>query len=65
MKFRETHEERDRRYKELGDRREIRFAWLPVRLEDGRFVWLEKYLIEHDSYYWFGEKPKIKRKTAI
>lgn len=39
MRWGETHDE----YRERMTTWRVRFAWWPVRLDDGRWVWLEQF----------------------
>jgi len=53
----------------VGSRRKrIRFAWLPVRIDSGIVVWLEKYL-EHSEFChghdWKGYSWKVWKREVI
>jgi len=37
--------------------KKIKFAWLPVRLTDGSWVWLKKYIEKGKLIYPKGELP--------
>lgn len=60
----ESVDARSLRFKHMHKEGKIKFAYLPTKLNDGRYIWLAKYLQKWPCTVW-GYEPNLRYQRSM